>query len=287
MSDSPYISNVSVDTFNTEVIERSFHTPVLVDFWAGWCNPCKMLMPILSKLAEEYQGQFFLAKVDSDVERDLATNYGVRSLPTVKVFKQGQIVDEFAGVIPEANIRALIEKYLTRESDGLFNEAYEAMKNNDLVQARTLMEKAYALDPDRKNIILGMAEISLLEGNADEADKLIASLPINQQNDEDVEQIKAKLMFASAAGKGNDIANLEQQIASNPKDVEALKQLGACYVISGEFEKALECYLQLLIIDKEYQEGLPRKSILAIFNLLGGSGPLVNRYRSKMASALH
>ena len=285
MSESPFISDINKDSFDTEVIARSHDTPVFVDFWAGWCNPCKILMPLLASLAQDYEGKFYLAKIDSDVERSLAEKYGVRSLPTVKIFRHGEVVDEFTGVIPEGDIRQLIEKYIVRESDGLYADAIQALKNGDIVAAKSTMQKAMDLDPDQKKIILGMVDIHIKENDIDTAEALIHKLPMNVQTDEDVERIKAQLLFASEIKNAPPIEILEETISGNPKDKDSLYQLGSRYAINGDHEKALVTFLKLMMLDKTYNDGAPRKAMLSIFNILGG-GPLVNRYRSKMASAL-
>lgn len=285
MSEIPFISDVNKDNFDTEVIARSHDIPVFVDFWAGWCNPCKILMPLLSTLAEKYSGKFYLAKVDSDVERSLAEKYAVRSLPTVKIFRHGEVMDEFTGVIPEGDIRLLIEKYIVRESDAFYTDAMQALNNGDIVTAKTTMQKAMDLDPGQKKIILGMVEIHIKENNFDAAEALIHKLPMNVQTDDDVERIKAQLLFATEIKSAPSIEILEEVINSNPKDKESLYQLGSRYAINDNHEKALETFLKLMMLDKNYNDGAPRKAMLSIFNILGG-GPLVNRYRSKMASAL-
>lgn len=286
MSDSPYISVVTSQNFDEAVLKKSFEAPVLVDFWAGWCNPCKILMPILAKLVEEYDGKFLLAKVDTDIERELAAQYGVRSLPTVKVFKQGEVVDEFMGAIAETQIKSIIENNLTRPSDAIFTEAKQQLANGDIPQAKTLMQQAMDLDPDRQAIVIGMAEVLLQERDCDAVKALLEKIPFAHQNDEDVEMIKSKLMFAEIIDANDSLDTLRTKLDEDPKNTEALHKLGALYAINGDYENALEHFLRLLVVDKSYQDGLPRKSMLAIFSILGSAGPLVNRYRSKMSSAL-
>ena len=285
MNDSLFINDVNHETFDSLVIEQSHQTPVLVDFWAGWCNPCKILMPILTDLAQEYNGKFHLVKVDTDVERSLAEHYGVRSLPTVKVFRFGEIVDEFSGVIPESDIRALIEKYIERESDGLYKEAKQALENGDIIKAKSTMLKAMAGDPDRKIILLGMTEVYLAEGSLVDAEELLHKLPMNMQTDDDVENLKARITFAKGVKDAPDLNTLETSIVNDPKDTKSLYQLGCYYAVDNDHKKALEVFLKLLLVDKNYDDGAPRKAMLSIFNILDG-GPLVNMYRSKMASAL-
>ena len=126
MGESPYIHNVSMQNFQNLVLEKSINKPVLVDFWADWCEPCKTIMPMLAKLAEEYDGKFELAKVNADQEQELAAHFGIKSLPTMKLFYQGQIVDECVGAAPESDIRAMLDKHIVSESEQFMQAAITA-----------------------------------------------------------------------------------------------------------------------------------------------------------------
>lgn len=287
MSESPFIKVVNAHTFNEDVLKQSAGKLVLVDFWAGWCNPCKILMPILSKLADEYQGQFILAKVDTDAEQQLATQYGVRSLPTVKVFKHGEIVDEFMGVIPEPEIRAIIERNLPRETDFMLRDALAERAAGNTDNALELLQQAHSKDQQNKPIAVALADLLLAKGKTAEAETVIHDLGMTGYQDEDVENIKAKLVFAKTIQGAADIATLEKKVANDDTHCDAYLQLGAHYAVISDYEKSLQAFLHAMQIDRSYQDGAARKGMLAVFTLLGGRGPLVNTYRSKMASMLH
>ncbi len=136
MSESPYIHNVSMQDFQNLVLEKSINKPVLVDFWADWCQPCQTIMPMLAKLAEEYGGKFELAKVDADKEQELAAHFGIKSLPTMKLFYQGQIVDEKLGAVPESEIREMLDKHIVSESDQFMKAAMTAYEQGQTDQAK-------------------------------------------------------------------------------------------------------------------------------------------------------
>ena len=142
MSDSPYIFDATADNFQQGVIDNSHKVPVVVDFWADWCQPCKILMPLLDKLVEEYSGGFVLAKVNTEQQQQLAGEHGVRSIPTVKIYRYGQVANEFTGVQPEETIKAIIDQYIATEADELRSKALEAIASGDRNGGRSLLEQA-------------------------------------------------------------------------------------------------------------------------------------------------
>ena len=148
MTDSAHIAAVTAADFERIVIQGSFERPVLVDFWADWCAPCRQLMPILSRLVEEFNGQFFLAKVDTEAEQALAAQFGVRSLPTVQLFKNGQAVDQFMGALPEGQIREFLSRHISRASDRLLDQARQSIAEGDMSGAKGLIERAARDDPE-------------------------------------------------------------------------------------------------------------------------------------------
>lgn len=286
MSESPYSYEVTKANFNELVVEKSHETPVLVDFWAGWCAPCRTLMPMLAKLADEYQGQFLLAKVNTDEEQELAVANGIRSLPTVRLYKFGKPVDEFMGVQPEAAVRELIERHLVRESDLTFADARAALDAGDSAKAVALLEKVLAEDEHNKDARLALANIYMEQRQYDKVEQLLATLRIDLAEDPEVHELRARLKFAEIAQDAPPAEALESTLASEPQNHEARYQLGALKVLSGDYEGALEQFMEIMRRDRGFREDGARKAMLAVFDLLGGSGPLVNRYRAKMASVL-
>lgn len=286
MNDSTHISIVTAENFEVEVIERSLTTPVLVDFWAGWCNPCKMLMPILTKLAEEYDGKFHLAKIDSEKEKDLAEQFNIRSLPTVKVFKLGDVVDEFTGVLPETDIREFINRHQVNESDLIFQTALEALENQDQDKARSILEDLLKNDNSHANSIMLLARIELLQGNNQAVEDLLSNMPLQNANDELVQEIRLLNGFSKEVSHIKDVEELKQQ-ATESDDINIQFQLACYYALNKQHEEALEIFIDIMKKDRKFKEDGARKKILAIFDILGGSGPLVNIYRVKMSRLLH
>lgn len=287
MADSPYIVDVTTDSFNEVVVKRSYAVPILVDFWAAWCGPCKTLIPILERLANAYQGQFILAKVNIDQEQALASQYKVQSVPTVKLVYQGKILNEFLGALSEAKIRQFLEPYLIKESDKVAERAKELMLQGELAKGLALLEEASAQDPDNQRVLLLLIQILAQHGEIESAEEKIRQLPANLQEEIVVQQIKTKIAFAKVVAEIQDSAHLEQAVEADPHDNLSRYRLGAYYALQGTYEKALDQFLAILRHDRRFQDEAGRKSMIAVFNLLNNQGEIVNRYRGLMFAALH
>lgn len=287
MAQSPFVLTVTTANFESVVIDGSFDRPVLVDFWADWCAPCKSLMPILAKLADEYGGQFILAKVNTEEEQALAAHFGIRSLPTVQLFKSGQPVDQFMGALPEAQVREFLERHLPRAGDGLLAQAQGMIAAGQLDQAATLIERARAEDPANARVALAEAQLAAARGDMDGATALLERLPIELAQDPEVAALRGQLRFAAALVGAPAPAELTARLAANTKDSEARYLLAAHAVLAGDFAGALEGLLALMKRDRGYGDDAGRKGMVAIFDLLGGQGELVSRYRAKMMTALY
>jgi putative thioredoxin len=280
-------SDVSAENFQQLVIEQSHQRPVVADFWAAWCQPCQMLMPLLQTLVESYDGKFFLAKINSDEQQELASQYGVRSLPTVKIFRHGEIVDEFMGVQPESAIRDIIDRYIEKPSDDLRAQALQALEQGDTASAERLMSQAMEQDPENDTLKIDMAAITLAAGDVERTHKLLELIPVNLVDDERVKILRAQAGFASIIKQAPAPAELARRIQEDADDLDARYQLSAFMVLSGDYQQALDQLLEIMRRNRKYQDDLGRRSILAIFDILGNEGDLVNQYRRKMAALLY
>ncbi len=287
MSTSPYITDVTGTDFETAVVSRSRTTPVLVDFWASWCAPCKMLMPVLARLAEEYQGKVHLAKVDTDREQDLAARYGVRSLPTVKLFKNGVVVDEFLGVQPEQVIRNMISRHAFRPSDTLRIEAHRAIESGEKRLANDILRRALDIDPGNDQIRLDLSGLLLDDGRVAEAGQVLDGLSPTARSGPEAEAQRARLEIAQLAADSPAPEELEQLIAAKPEDNEARYRLSAHRVLQGNYDSALALQLDIVRRDRRFRDDGARKAMLTIFTLLGGKGELVKHYRTQLSLALN
>lgn len=287
MDQSTAAVDVTADNFDTEVLEKSRQTLVVADFWAQWCAPCRVLMPLLQKLAEDYQGRFLLAKVNTDQQPALAARWGIRSLPTVKFFKNGEVVDEFLGAQPESLIRTIIERYLPRESDALRAAAQTALRDDDTARALILLHQALAMDPDRLPVKLDLAGALLRSGKTDDAEKLLTDLPLPQREEEAVKTLAAKIAFARAVRSAPPAAALARRIAANRDDLSSRYLLGAAHAANGDYAAALEQFFEIMQRDRRFDDDIGRRSLLQVFKLLGDDHELVQYYRRRMASLLY
>jgi putative thioredoxin len=274
--------DVGLADFQQAVLEESRHRPVLVDFWAPWCEPCKALKPVLEKLAAEYGGKFLLAKINSDDNQELAARYGVRGIPSVKAFIDGEPVDEFSGALPESEVRAFLDRLVPGPADELRVEAAELRLAGDVSAALQKLADASKIDPSHVGVRLDAAEIMLDLNEADEARRLIAG--VADDADARVPQLKARLQFMGAAGE--DEAALAARVAANENDLEARLKLANLLVAAGKYEAGMDQLLEIVRRDRGFGDDIGRKTLLSVFDLLGG-GELLSRYRRMLASALY
>ncbi|MDZ7662497.1 thioredoxin [Thiohalophilus sp.] len=287
MSQSQYSFDVSAQTFQSQVIDASHQVPVLVDFWATWCGPCQSLMPVLEKLATEYQGRFLLARVEIDQQQELATHFGVRSVPTVKLVKNGQIVDEFTGARPEGEIRVLLDKHMEGKADTPMQQAIDRYDAGEREQALQQMQQIILDDKENMQNRVRFAEVLIKEERYDDARQLLDSLSVDFQMSPEVSALYSKLELAETLSDSDDIETLEKRIEADPKDSEARYQLSARYAAEGRHEDAMQQLLEIVKRDRAYNDDAGRKGLLRMFELLGNQGELVSKYRRLLAQALN
>lgn len=287
MADSPHLVAVTAQNFRQVVIEGSYERPVLVDVWADWCAPCRALMPVLAKLAEEYRGRLLVAKLNTEEEQALAAQMGIRSLPTVQLYRDGRPVDQFMGALPEAQVRAFLEPYLPRESDGLLEQIGDRLMVGDLAGAQAALDLARAKEPDNPRLFLVQVQIQAASGDTQGAEALLERVPLELAKDPEVLALRGQLRFANLAAGAPSEDELAARLAANPKDSEASFLLAARQAATGDFATALASLLALLKRDRAYGDDAARKTMILIFDLLGGEDPLVTAYRGKMLSALY
>jgi putative thioredoxin len=285
---SQYTIEVNIGNFEQVVIEGSKKVPVLVDFWAPWCAPCRALTPILEKLAAEYEGRFVLAKVNSDENQELAGALGVRGIPNVKAFAGGRLVDEFTGALPESAVRAFIGRFVPSPAEELRREAADIYgRSKDGVRALELLARAAALDPDNVEVAADRAGFLIDLGRTEEAKKLLAALPPLVRMEEKVAALEARADFAASAGAAPGADELRERIERDGNDLEARLLLAQLQVAEKNYAPALEQLLEIVKRDRSFRDDAARKTMLQVFSILGNDGDLVSTYRRRLASAMY
>ena len=287
---SENIVDVTAETFQSQVIEASMQKLVLLDFWATWCNPCKQLIPVLVKLANEYDGQFLLAKVDIDQNKELAEHFQVRSVPTVKLVRNGQIVDEFSGVLSEPEIKAKLSNFIERESDALYQQAMEKLQQGDN-SAIVEMQQVCLNDTDNQKISIHFASILAQTQQFDAAKSFIDTLPTLIQEKEEIKSISAQIQIAESAKDLPDAANLMKAMQENPDDLQARFQFSQQLMLQGDVAAAMDQLLEIIKRDRKFEDDLGRKELLKLFDIVSTQGEqgakLASEYRRKLALALN
>jgi len=287
MAESAHIYSVTESEFQSKVIEASRDKPVVVDFWAAWCGPCQSLMPMLTAIVESYNGEVKLAKVNTDEEQNLAIQFGIRSLPTVMIFKDGRPVDQFMGLQPEPQIRAIIDKHVVRESDLMRRKAQQLYAAGEVEQAMQILREANKLDPNNYDVLLDIAKIMGNRGELNEAMEILAALPVDVAKRDDVRELKAQLKMAQSAMGAPSIEELQQRIDANPNDLEAREKLASRLTMNGDHEAAAEQFYQIMVRDRSYNDDAGRKGLLELFDMLGDTHPVTKSYRRKMFGLMH
>ena len=286
MAQSPYIVHVTQANFPQEVTARSHQTPVLVDFWASWCQPCQMLLPVLTGLAEEYAGGFVLAKVDTEAEQALAAEHGIRSIPTLRLFRHGEMVEELMGAQPEAVLRQLLERYRDRPSDAALSQAQTLWEIGQRGEAIAAVNQAWLEDRDNHRLAVTLALWLSDAQRFEEAQAVVAALP-DEVPGVDVAGVKAKLRFSAGAQGLASVDELQARVEADPRDPETRHRLAMAQIATGAIEAGLDTLLALMRAHPGWNENAARQTMLDVFAVLGAEDPLVGRYRRAMFAALH
>ena len=286
---NPFSLDVGSADFQEKVLDASHRAPVLVDFWAEWCAPCRVLKPILEKLAADYGGRFILAKLNSDQNQELAARFGVRGIPNVKAFRDGKLVDEFTGALPEAQIRAFIDNLLPSPAEPLRVAAQAARARGEIDVAASLLGDARELDPANEVVLLDLAELDLDQQQTDAARTILDALEHRAKDTARHGALQARLKLV-AAGAGVDPAVLAARIAANADDLDARLQLAHVLALAHDYRPALEQLLVIVRRDRKWQDEAARKSMLDLFALLGSNAQyddLVREFRIQLARTLN
>ena len=283
---SPYVFYATEANFESEVINASFEQPVLVDLWATWCGPCKVLGPLLEKVVDEFNGAVRLAKVDCDKEQALAASFGVRSIPTVVLVREGQLVDAFTGALPEGAIREFLQRHVQPRGAGEAEAApAEPAVEETPEQAIARIQQALAADPDKAELKLDLAVAQMQAGNAAAAEAELDALPANLASDDRARRLRGQLEFARSLEDAPPEAELRARIERDPSDHAARDLLGVRLLIGGDTAAGLDQFIEVLRAGRDWNEGQAKKRLIAAFSVLDDED-LVGSYRRRMSSLL-
>lgn len=281
-----YSFDTATESFENDVLKASERVPVLVDFWAPWCAPCRALTPILEKLAGEYQGRFLLAKVNSDEHPQLSARFGVRGIPNVKAFVDGKLADEFTGALPESGVRAFIDRLIPTPGEKLRRTARALVTQGDFDEAERHLRRAVELEPANHAVRLDLVELLLAKNSHAEADALFAPIP-ERERDERADRLYSALALWKRSQQLPALEELEAKLAANPDDLPSRLALGERLIADKRYGPALAALLQVVRRDRGALRTSARKLMVEVFNLAEDQAGLVSEYRKLLAGALY
>lgn len=287
MTETQTIFDLDPTNFEEIVLKGSLNVPVVVDFWAPWCEPCKSLAPILEKLAQEFEGRFILAKLNTEDHQSLAAQFGIRSIPTVKLIKDGKIIDEFSGALPEQEVRAFLEKHCAAEVNALLGQVKQLAREGQVEVAIRLIEENEDDANPNPDLMIVHAKLLATTGDIEKAEAKLDALPEDDQKSVDAKALRARFFFDRIAADAPPPAELMKQLEEQPDDSEKGYQLAAHGVMDNQFAPALEQLITIMQRDREYLDDGARKAMVLIFDIIGADNPLTGRYRNRILNILH
>ena len=278
---SSYIIDVTSENFSDAVLSNSHKGPVMVNYWAENAGPCLRLWPVLEKLANDYNGQFLLVNIDTTKEKQLAQDYGVNSVPTVKLFINGEVIDQIHGYDSPDSFKKMLDKYLARESDKALAAAVTEYQKGNKEIAFDQLGKLVFIDPENNRILLTLAKLLMKEESYDQAYALLEKTPLKNENEEAV-VLMTNALFLSAVQQAAELDVLEKQLKDNPDDKNILFNICSQQMMQSKFAEAMDILLKIIKLDYTWRDGIASLCLRGLFIMLGKDNPIVVEYRQKL-----
>ncbi len=281
-----FVADVAEADFQEQVVEHSRTRPVIVDFWAAWCGPCRTLTPILEGLAEEFGGAFLLARVNTEEAPQLARQFQIQSIPMVVAFRDGEPVDQFIGLLPETEVRRFLRVHCPSEADQIVVVANEKMASGEVEAAYQDLREARARQPDHPGVLLGLAQIALERQNYDEMAELVAKISPLSAQAEAAERLKVMGRLQRRCLEAGGLEGARSRSRQDPANLESRYALACCLAVSEEYREALEILLSIVAKDRSFGDDAGRKTMLEVFALTGNRSPLAEEFRTLLSRAI-
>ncbi len=282
--DGAFSFDVTEENFQTAVIDKSREVPVMVDFWAEWCGPCRMLTPVLEELAAKYQGRVLLAKLNVDQAPNLSARYQIQGIPAVKIFKDGEIAQEFVGVQPPAEVEKILREIIPSQEDSQVEEAHRLLAGGRWEEAARLYEEVLKAEPDNSPANLGLGIIAFHQARWEEAEEHLLKVESDTAGTEDLDAMLARIYFEKLPPP--DLSAATEKLKNNPRDLPALYNVALTYARGGEYEKALDQLLSILEADREFSGGAAKESYLKLLDIIGRGSEAGKKYARRLSMIL-
>ena len=275
------------EDFAARVEAASAHRVVVVDFWAEWCAPCKVLGPVLEKVVESFADKAVLAKVNVDENQALAARFHIRGIPAVKVFKEGKVIKDLVGALPEGELRRELSEAIPSEADDLAADGRSFEEDGKLTDAADRYRQALTLSPGHPSATVGLARIAFAKGEYEQARELAESVDRSAPQREEAEGILAILEFSKRCRDAGGEAAIEERLAKEPKNLDLVFGLGCCLAAARDYRAALEQFLAVVEKDKHYSDDAGKKAMVSVFGMVGQRSALADEYREKLTRLLY